>query len=149
MSVYVIANLTIKDAVRFEDYKRTVMPSMEKYGGRFVARRGPIHVLEGEWPRERLIIAQFPSIERAEQWWVSPEPNVCSNTLTFHDPQPVMFLFVRFNPVRSPARPCRLFITCDLKAPRLYRVAVYQSSPAELVVTPVHRIHRLGAIGSA
>jgi uncharacterized protein (DUF1330 family) len=47
MEVYVIASLTIKDVVRFEDYKRTVLPSMEKYGGRFVARGGPIHVLEG------------------------------------------------------------------------------------------------------
>jgi uncharacterized protein (DUF1330 family) len=72
MSVYVIASLTIKDAVRFEDYKRTVLPSMEKYGGRFVAR-GPIHVLEGEWPRERLIIGEFPSMERAREWWASPE----------------------------------------------------------------------------
>jgi uncharacterized protein (DUF1330 family) len=67
MAVYVIANLTIKDAVRFEDYKRTVLPSMENYGGRFVARGGPIHVLEGEWPRERLIIAEFASVERAQQ----------------------------------------------------------------------------------
>ena len=73
MSVYVIASLTIKDAVRFEDYKRTVLPSMEKYGGRFVARGGPIHVLEGSWPRERLIVAESPSMERAQQWWVSPE----------------------------------------------------------------------------
>jgi uncharacterized protein (DUF1330 family) len=72
MAVYVIGSLTIKDAVRFEDYKRTVLPSMEKYGGRFVARGGPI-VLEGEWPRERLIIAEFPSMERAQQWWGSPE----------------------------------------------------------------------------
>jgi uncharacterized protein (DUF1330 family) len=73
MSVYVIASLTIKDAVRFEDYKRTVLPSMEKYGGRFVARGGPIHVLEGEWPRERLIIGEFPTMERAREWWASPE----------------------------------------------------------------------------
>jgi uncharacterized protein (DUF1330 family) len=29
MAVYVIASLTIKDAVRFEDYKRTVLPSTE------------------------------------------------------------------------------------------------------------------------
>jgi uncharacterized protein (DUF1330 family) len=73
MSVYVIASLTIKDAVRFEDYKRMVVPSMEKYGGRFVARGGPIQVLEGEWPRERLIIGEFPSMERAREWWASPE----------------------------------------------------------------------------
>jgi uncharacterized protein (DUF1330 family) len=72
MSVYVIASLTVKDAVRFADYKRTVMPTMEKFGARLVARGGPI-VLEGEWPRERLIIAEFPSMELAQQWWDSPE----------------------------------------------------------------------------
>jgi uncharacterized protein (DUF1330 family) len=73
MAVYVIASLTIKDAVRFEEYKRTLLPSMEKYGARFVARGGPIHVLEGVWPRERLIIAEFPSMEQAREWWGSPE----------------------------------------------------------------------------
>jgi uncharacterized protein (DUF1330 family) len=73
MAVYVIASLTIKDAVRFEDYKRTVLPTIEKYGGRLVARGGPIHVLEGDWPRERLTIGEFPRMERARQWWSSPE----------------------------------------------------------------------------
>ena len=72
MSVYVIASLTVKDAVRFEDYRRTVLATMEKYGGRLVARGGPI-VLEGEWPREKLIIGEFPSMERAREWWGSPE----------------------------------------------------------------------------
>ena len=58
-------------------------------------------------------------------------------------------LFVRFNPVRSAAAPCRLFINRDLKATDdLHRVAANRSSPAELVVTPVRRIHRLGAISS-
>ena len=72
MSVYVIASLTIKDVVRFEDYRRTVLPTMEQYGGRLVAHGGPI-VLEGAWPRERLIIGEFPSMERAQEWWASPE----------------------------------------------------------------------------
>jgi uncharacterized protein (DUF1330 family) len=72
MAVYVIASLTIKDTVRFEDYRRMLLPTVANYGGRLVARGGPI-VLEGEWPRERLIIAEFPSMERAQQWWVSPE----------------------------------------------------------------------------
>src|SRR5262252_5632244 len=72
VAVYVIASLTIKDTVRFEDYRRTVLPTMEKYGGRLVARGGPI-VLEGEWPREKLLIAEFPSLDRAKQWWASPE----------------------------------------------------------------------------
>jgi len=72
MAVYVIASPTIKDAVRFEDYKRMLAPSREKYGERFIAR-GPIHVVEGEWPRERLIIGEFPSMERALDRWDSPE----------------------------------------------------------------------------
>jgi uncharacterized protein (DUF1330 family) len=72
MSVYVIASLTIKDAVRFEDYRRMLLRSMAKYGARVVGRGGPI-VLEGEWPRERLVIAEFPTMERAQQWWASPE----------------------------------------------------------------------------
>jgi hypothetical protein len=42
MSVYVIASLTIKDAVRFEDYRRMLLPTMAKYGARLVARGGPI-----------------------------------------------------------------------------------------------------------
>ena len=65
MAVYVIASLTIKDGVRFEDYKRMLLPTVATYGGRLVARSGPI-VLEGEWPRERLIFAEFPSMEGAQ-----------------------------------------------------------------------------------
>ncbi len=72
MSVYVIASLTVKDAVRFAHYKQMLLPSMQKYGARLVAR-GAVHVLEGEWPRERLIIGEFPSMEHAQQWWESPE----------------------------------------------------------------------------
>jgi uncharacterized protein (DUF1330 family) len=72
VAAYVIASLTIKDPVRFEEYRRTLLPSMQKYGARLVARGGPI-VLEGEWPRERLIIAEFPSMEQAREWWASPE----------------------------------------------------------------------------
>ena len=72
MAVYVIASLTVRDTIRFEDYRRTVLSTMEQYGGRLVARGGPT-VLEGEWPREKLVIAEFPSLERAQQWWSSPE----------------------------------------------------------------------------
>jgi uncharacterized protein (DUF1330 family) len=72
VAAYVIASLTIKDPVRFEEYRRTLLPSMRKYGARLVARGGPI-VLEGEWPREKVIIAEFPSMEQAREWWGSPE----------------------------------------------------------------------------
>ena len=72
MAVYVIAGLTIKDTVRFEDYRRTALPTMEKYGGRLVARGEPI-VLEGEWPERKAHhrgISQYGGAVNQEIGWI-------------------------------------------------------------------------------
>jgi uncharacterized protein (DUF1330 family) len=73
MAAYVIASVTVKDPVRYEDYRRLVSPTVEKYGGRFIARGGRMEVLEGDWRPMRLVILEFPSIEQARAWWSSPE----------------------------------------------------------------------------
>jgi len=73
MSAYVIANVTVKDPVRYEDYRRLVTPTVAKYGGRFIARGGKVEVLEGEWQPNRLVLLEFPSMDQARAWWSSPE----------------------------------------------------------------------------
>ena len=73
MSAYVIANVTIKDPERYADYVRQVPATLEPYGGRFVVRGGAVEVVEGEWRPERLVIIEFPSLERARAWYDSPE----------------------------------------------------------------------------
>ena len=73
MAAYVIANITVTDPVRYEDYRRLVAPTLQNYGGRFIARGGTIEVLEGDWQPNRLVIVEFPSVERARAWWHSPE----------------------------------------------------------------------------
>jgi uncharacterized protein (DUF1330 family) len=70
---YVIANIDVKDPVRYADYRQMVPASIEKYGGRFIARGGSIDVLEGDWHPTRLVIVEFPSAERAREWWDSAE----------------------------------------------------------------------------
>jgi uncharacterized protein (DUF1330 family) len=70
---YVIANIDVKDPGRYEDYKRMVPSSIQKYGGRFLARGGTIDVLEGDWHPTRLVIVEFPSAERAREWYNSAE----------------------------------------------------------------------------
>ena len=70
VAVYVIASLTIKDTVRFEDYRRTVLPTMEKYGERLAARGGPI-VLEGEGPERKAHlrgISQYGGAVKPGNW---------------------------------------------------------------------------------
>ena len=73
MPAYVIANVTVKDAVRYEDYRRLVAPTVAKYGGRFIARGGKVEVLEGEWQPNRLVLLEFPSMEQAQKWYRSSE----------------------------------------------------------------------------
>jgi uncharacterized protein (DUF1330 family) len=73
MSAFVLANVTVKDPVRYEDYRRLVTPTLAKYGGRFIARGGKMEVLEGDWQPNRLVILEFPSMEHARKWWNSPE----------------------------------------------------------------------------
>jgi len=40
-------------------------------GGEFVIRGGHWTLVEGEWPRPRLVIIAFPSREAAEGWYKS------------------------------------------------------------------------------
>ena len=73
MPAFVIANVTIVDPVRYEDYKRMVPATLVPFGGRFVIRGGNPEVLEGDWRPSRLVLLEFPSVERARAWWNSPE----------------------------------------------------------------------------
>ena len=40
MAAYVIAMVDVKDPVRYEDYRRMVLPTITAFGGRFIARGG-------------------------------------------------------------------------------------------------------------
>ena len=73
MPAYVVVEIEVLDAGRYETYKRMVPPSLAAYGGRFVVRGGAAETLEGEWSPKRLVIVKFPSMERAKAWWGSPE----------------------------------------------------------------------------
>jgi uncharacterized protein (DUF1330 family) len=70
---FVLANVTIHDPVRYEDYKRMVPATLVPFGGRFVVRGGLTEILEGAWQPSRLVLLEFPSVERARAWWKSPE----------------------------------------------------------------------------
>lgn len=73
MPAYVIADVDVKDPVRYQEYRRMVLPTITRYGGRFLARGGKVDSLEGSWLPNRLVILEFPSVERAKEWWNSPE----------------------------------------------------------------------------
>jgi uncharacterized protein (DUF1330 family) len=73
MAAYVVVQVDVKDPVRYADYRKMVPASLEKYGGRFLVRGGQTHTMEGDWAPKRFVLVEFPTVERAQAWWASPE----------------------------------------------------------------------------
>jgi len=73
MVAYVVVEVEVEDKDRYEMYKRMVPPTLTPYGGRFIVRGGEVKTLEGEWSPKRVVIVEFPSVERAQAWWSSEE----------------------------------------------------------------------------
>ena len=73
MTAYVINDMEVLDAALMEDYKKLSPATGAQYGGRFLVRGGHCETLEGNWSPRRLVILEFPSLERAKAWASSPE----------------------------------------------------------------------------
>ena len=73
MAAYVVVRVQILDPRRFADHQQLATASVDKFGGRFVVRGGALVELEGNWDSRRMVILEFPSLERAVSWYHSPE----------------------------------------------------------------------------
>jgi uncharacterized protein (DUF1330 family) len=73
VAAYVVVDLEVIDAEKFERYKQLVPATIEKYGGRYMARGGQVEALEGSWSPKRFVLLEFPSVDRAKQWFDSAE----------------------------------------------------------------------------
>ena len=71
MPGYIIANVEIHDEAVYAEYRKQVPATIEAYGGRFVVRGGPVERLEGDWEPNRIVVLEFPSVERARAWYES------------------------------------------------------------------------------
>jgi uncharacterized protein (DUF1330 family) len=73
MAVYAVVNVRVTDPARYEEYRAEVPATIERYGGRYLARGGAVEVLEGDWDPQRLVVLEFESMERFRDWYDSPE----------------------------------------------------------------------------
>ena len=72
MPAYFIVDNEVTDPAGFEEYRKQVPGTVEKYGGKFLVRGGKFTALEGEMPFERIAVLEFPSRKAAEDWYNSP-----------------------------------------------------------------------------
>jgi uncharacterized protein (DUF1330 family) len=73
MTAYVFVDVVVTDPAIFEKYKVLAPATIEKYGGRYIARGGKTVVLEGEIKPNRIVMLEFASVERAQAWYDSAE----------------------------------------------------------------------------
>jgi uncharacterized protein (DUF1330 family) len=71
MKAYVIANIDIRDPVRYADYVKLTPGTIAPFGGRFIARGGRSERLEGDTAANRMVMIEFPSYENAKAWYDS------------------------------------------------------------------------------
>ena len=69
MPWYVIAEVEVTDPAGFEEYRKQVSATIQKYGGRYVVRGGAGQLLEGDRQPARIVVIEFSSVEQARRWY--------------------------------------------------------------------------------
>lgn len=73
MPAYIIVEVDIHNQEAYEGYKLLTPASLVPYDGRFIVRGGKTELLEGEQEPKRIVVLEFPTVEKAKQWWNSEE----------------------------------------------------------------------------
>ena len=71
MPAYVIADIDVQNPEKFEGYKKLSAPSAAPFGAKYLVRGGKVEGLEGAWMPKRFVVIEFPSVEKAREWWNS------------------------------------------------------------------------------
>lgn len=71
MRAYVIVEISIHDPELYEEYKKLTPASIAEFDGKFIVRGGRTVTMEGDWKPQRIVVSEFPSVERAVEWWHS------------------------------------------------------------------------------
>ncbi|GGK93248.1 DUF1330 domain-containing protein [Nocardia jinanensis] len=73
MPAYVIANVEVLDEEASWAYAPVAQQSILDHGGRYLVAGPTSDTVEGSWDLPRLLIIEFPDMDRIRQWYDSPE----------------------------------------------------------------------------
>src|SRR3982750_1067741 len=84
MPAYVILDVSVKDPAEYAAYRERSPATLEAYGGRYHVRGNPHEVVEGDWDPDRVVVLEFPSVERAREWYESDRKSTRLNSSHDH-----------------------------------------------------------------
>lgn len=70
---YVVVVENIHDQAGYQGYVAKAGGTIAAYGGRLLILSDDAELIEGEWPWQRTLVLEFPSVEKAHEWYNSPE----------------------------------------------------------------------------
>ena len=73
MAGYIIAMIEVTDPEQYRKYMAETPGVIAKFGGRFIVRGGEKATLEGPDENRRLALVEFPSLERAKEFYNSED----------------------------------------------------------------------------
>jgi uncharacterized protein (DUF1330 family) len=74
MAAYVIGAISgVTDPAGFTGYQKLAIPTVAKYGGKVIVGGNKIEVADGIWSPVGVVVLEFPSLQRAKEWYNSPE----------------------------------------------------------------------------
>ena len=71
MSAYVIASVNVTDPEKYKNYMALSPGAIEAAGGKFIVRGGNPKIMEGDWPRPRVVVVEYATREAAEAFYNS------------------------------------------------------------------------------
>jgi len=71
MAAYIIVEVDTTDEALMTEYRKHTPGAVAKFGGKFIVRGGKTRTLEGGWTPPRLVVLEFPTYEKAEEFYDS------------------------------------------------------------------------------
>jgi uncharacterized protein (DUF1330 family) len=74
MTAYVISDVVGLEPTLVAQYRTLARDSIARYGGRYLTGIGnAIDHVEGDWKPQNVVLIEFPSMARAQEWYRSDE----------------------------------------------------------------------------
>jgi uncharacterized protein (DUF1330 family) len=73
VAAYLLVEIDVIEPETYARYRELAPPIIAAYGGKYLMRGGATETVEGTWQPKRLVILEFPSMERLHAFYNAPE----------------------------------------------------------------------------
>jgi uncharacterized protein (DUF1330 family) len=73
VAAYAMVEVDVTDPEIYAQYREQVPAVIAAYGGKYLIRGGATETVEGDWQPKRLVLLEFPTMERLRAFYDAPE----------------------------------------------------------------------------